>query len=329
MGDNTGIEWADATWNPVVGCQLVSPGCTNCYAMEVAARLLDGNCRTPHYAGTTQRVKGVPIWTGKVSLAPDSILTQPLRWARPRRVFVNSMGDVFADGVEWEWVAQVFGVMAAAQHHTFLVLTKRPSRAKDVLGDPSFWDLVNSCAEIYAFEFSDPHARRKDDPRATAAEGDVTQPLPNVWLGVSVEDQRRADERVPVLLDTPAAVRWVSAEPLLGPVDFRNFRDGPNWDESVRYDALSGVWRTGPRDEEGVQAERLDWVVAGGESGRGARPAHPNWFRSLRDQCAGAGVPFFFKQWGEWDEGAERVGKARAGRLLDGVTHDAYPEAQS
>jgi protein gp37 len=312
VADDTGIEWADATWNPVVGCSVLSPGCTHCYAMRFAAARLDGNPKTPHYLGTTQRVNGQPVWTGRLGLAPEHVWTQPLRWKRPRRIFVNSMGDLFHENVPPGWLDHAFDVMARASQHTFLILTKRAERARDWLSAP--------------------------ETRLTVT-GDWASrpwPLPNVWLGVSVEDQRRADERVPVLLDTPAAVRFVSAEPLLGPIEFRR-RDGS---ESTCW--LSGSFS----DTESGRAGRcvhggIDWVIAGGESGKDARPMHPDWARGLRDQCAAAGVPFFFKQWGEWapHDGRRlpsihtfddctrvfRVGKTAAGRHLDGVTHDAFP----
>jgi protein gp37 len=304
VGDATGIEWTDATWNPVVGCSVLSPGCTHCYAMQVAAARLDGNAKTPHYLGTTQRVNGAAVWSGKVAAAPDHIWEQPLRWKTPRRVFVNSMGDLFHAMVSLDQIDRAFAIMVSAPQHTFQILTKRPDVMKAYMAKNRTAALIDAGAHR-AFSW----------------------PPKNVWLGVSCEDQRRADERVPVLLDTPAAVRFVSAEPLLGPVDFVVPYAGAN------VDALRGAAPGIPK---------LDWVIVGGESGRDARPMHPDWVRRIRDNCAAAGVPFFFKQWGEWSPylrppraakhwfddgpGACRVGKKVAGRLLDCVTHDAFPE---
>lgn len=332
MGDNTGIEWCEATWNPVVGCSLVSLGCTNCYAMSQAARLLDGNPKTPHYAGTTQPSKGGPVWTGKVAIAPDHIMKQPLKWTRPRVIFVNSMGDLFHNRVPDSWIDQVFAIMALCPHHTFQVLTKRPERmlayfddpehrAKEIggaLGDMLDGDWIWGDGKQYRQPIqamiSLAYGLSPDD-QGFAMEDFL--PLPNVWLGTSVEDQRRAVERLPFLVQVPAAVRFVSGEPLLGEVDLSRWLG---------------------------EMPKIDWVIAGGESGKGARPMHPDWARSLRDQCAAAGVPFFFKQWGEWgplmskgahgplpyhvESGCVRFGKKAAGSLLDGREHKAMPELE-
>lgn len=317
----TAIEWTDETWNPIVGCSVVSPGCTNCYAMKTAAARLDGNPATPHYAGTTKQTNGGAVWTGRVMLAPDHILEKPLRWKSPRRIFVNSMGDLFHWAVPDEWIDRVFAVMALAPQHTFQVLTKRAHRMR---------------AYMVAM-------------RGVGTLHERPWPLPNVWLGVSAEDQARADERIPELLATPAAVHFVSAEPLLGPIDFTDI--SPNGIQQIN--ALSGHSRTPDTDA----FARLGWIIVGGESGPGARPMHPDWARAIRDQCAAAGTAFFFKQWGEWRTGEGRsgfsvgvklnggknfktvswdndkhavfVGKSRAGRLLDGRLHDAFPERTS
>jgi protein gp37 len=262
----TGIEWTDETWNPVTGCTKVSQGCKHCYAERVSARF------------------GKDF--SQITLHPERLAT-PLLWKKPRRVFVNSMSDLFHESVPDEFIAAVFATMLYARQHTFQVLTKRPERMRFLLGSTAFrllveddyYGMADVAAEILGRrgEF-DPLCRRKDDIRAY----DPGWPLPNVWLGVSVEDQATADERIPLLLDTPAAVRFVSYEPALGPVDF------------TRIDMGSDIctvlgW-----------SKNVDWIIAGGESGSNARPAHPDWFRSVRDQCAAASVPFFFKQWGEW-----------------------------
>lgn len=347
MGDNSGIEWTDATWNPVVGCSVVSPGCTNCYAMKMAARLEAmapkpdgrGNHGLIHYEGTTQHSRAGAVWTGKVALAPDPILLAPLRWRRPRRIFVNSMGDLFHESVPDEWIDKVFAVMALAPQHTFQVLTKRARRMRAYMTSNERTGDFEPMMRII-------EAARKIRPDNLYNMTDW--PLPNVWLGVSVEDQTRANERIPDLLATPTAVRFVSAEPLLGPINLRRIRIAPNHHTII--DALDGYAMV---DTPGRERERtmLDWVIAGGESGPHARPMHSAWVRSLRDQCATAGVPFFFKQWGEWlpiafvgdgprlqlkdhhtfPDGTmvRRVGKRVAGRLLDDRTHDAFPTAHS
>jgi protein gp37 len=498
MADQTQIEWTDATWNPIVGCSIVSKGCTNCYAMKVAGARLDGNPNTPHYAGTTTKTKAGPVWTGKVALAPEATLLKPLSWKKPRRIFVNSMGDLFAEGVPDEWIDKVFAVMAIASQHVFQVLTKRPDRMRDYarsrFGGPGELWLEGAIAAI---------AGSNSD-----VGGVPDEPLSNVHLGVSVEDQATANERIPILLDTPAAVRWISAEPLLSRVDLSNwFNDrkrksifGPSgawpfqgrsrrnlaagqvdWrrgsSEPDLYPALSrgdefgGKGELSPGDVQGreftssslrssdhldgceppsdpardggepyrrqqdqqhagqprtrhastectaqshasetekersaggqefvgsfdgrssaentrnlgsksdepardigtlrreaadgferdnasdLEASSLDWVVVGGESGPDSRPMHPDWARALRDQCEAAGVPFHFKQWGDWVEVDDdtpavplvrclsatphpvaaseartafmaRVGKTRAGRTLDGRLHDGRP----
>ncbi|WGD31249.1 phage Gp37/Gp68 family protein [Ancylobacter sp. WKF20] len=365
MADRTGIEWTDATWNPIVGCSLASPGCTNCYAMPMAARI-EAMQPGSHYAGTTQPGNAGAVWSGKVALAPEHILTQPLRWRRPRRIFVNSMGDLFHESIPDEWIDHVFAIMALCPQHTFQVLTKRSARMREYLTGPAAFQRVDEL--LFAEEW--PVLPKPFDTIAAAAnmtpfarEGF----LRNVWLGVSTEDQRRADERVPDLLATPAAIRFVSAEPLLGALNLRslNERRGDRGTITDWHDALAGL-QFGRSQSE---TAKLDLVIAGGENG--PRPMHPDWARSLRDQCAAADVLFFFKQWGTWevavdrerddpdwrldysrkfaDGGAtkwlnlaggcgfhgarfhvmRRVAKARAGRLLDGVEHNALPEVRS
>jgi protein gp37 len=288
MSDKTRIEWTDATWNPVTGCTKVSDGCKHCYAEREWARIAAPRAKPNRYTGrkfTDVREHG-------------DILDQPLRWRRPRRIFVNSMSDLFHPDVSALFVADVFAVMAACPQHTFQVLTKRAGLMQALLDDPRFRAVAEESLALYT-----------DAP--------LIWPLPNVWLGVSVEDQATADQRIPLLIDTPTHRRWVSCEPLLGPVDLTA------WAELGGFDTTLGISNPG-----------LDWVVAGGESGPKARPMHPDWVRGLRDQCAAADVPFLFKQWGEWlpderdPEMWHKVGKKAAGRLLDGVLHDGYPRAQ-
>jgi protein gp37 len=213
MGHNTGIEWTDDTWNPIVGCSVVSPGCTNCYAMRQAGTRLDGNPATPLYAGTTQRSKAGPVWTGKVALATDKTLLAPLRWRAPRRIFVNSMGDLFHEAVPDEWIDRVFAVMALAPQHTFQVLTKRSKRLR------AWFAGTEDTGDAFTRILSRAPKMMEGGDDWWDFLSDRGWPLPNVWLGVSAEDQPRADERIPDLLATPAAVRFVSAEPLLGAID--------------------------------------------------------------------------------------------------------------
>lgn len=358
MADKTRIEWADATLNYINGCSVLSPGCTNCYAMRLAGGRLQHH---PSRAGLTAPSKAGPVWTGEVR-AHEPALLQALRWKAPRRIFWNAHGDTFHDKVPDAWIDKLFAVCALTPQHTHMILTKRPARMREYFthdGGFGRWGHIEQ------------HARRmaKVPPGRTLAHFGESN-LPNVWLGTSVEDQTRADERVPDLLATPAAVRWISAEPLLGPVDLRWIAE-PDDEKDGVIDALLGCnWierengeefrpaRPGHQDrimhrwvcssEADILANRkLDWVVVGGESGPGARPMHPDWVRSLRDQCLAAGVPFFFKQWGEWcPKGQEpadtpvdvtrsvfldpkvvmyRTGKKASGRLLDGRTWDELP----
>lgn len=216
----------------------------------------------PSRAGLTRDTKAGPVWTGEVRFN-EQWLDQPLRWREPRRIFVCAHGDLFAEGVPDEWIDRVFAVMALAPQHTFQVLTKRAARMRDY--------CVARSAAITTRHYLG-----------------FRLPLNNVWLGVSVEDQARADERIPLLLDTPAAKRFISAEPLLGPLDLTTI-DLPDGDTYI--EPLAGT-----EGEEGEQWPRLDWVIVGGESGPGARPMHLDWARSLRDQCVAAGTAFFMKQ---------------------------------
>jgi len=316
MSAATKIEWtrgddgaAGATWNVVTGCDEVSEGCDNCYAKTFAERW--------------RGVPGHPFEQGfDVRLWPER-LTLPLSWRKPRRVFVNSMSDLWHDQVEMDLIAQAFAVMAVAERHTFQVLTKRPGRMHSMLADERFWELVRGAAAELG-------------PTTVTVLAIEQRRLPNLWLGVSVESEKWAPVRLDKLAATTVgAVRFASCEPLLGKLD------------------LSPWLGAG-----------LDWVIAGGESGPGARPMHPEWARSLREQCAAAKVAFFFKQWGAFapeelgawvaedgsprgaisllDRGGRgwngmealapadavwmrRVGKGRAGRVLDGRTWDEFP----
>jgi protein gp37 len=322
MGDKTGIQWTDATWNPVRGCSRTiargasQSGCGDgtgggCYAEAMAGRFCGPG---QPYEGLVRATPKGPRWTGVVRMVPEH-LADPLRWRRPRRVFVNSMSDLFHEALTNEQIAAVFGVMAAAPQHTFQVLTKRAERMRDWFRWASAQrgrDARVLCSQIAS--------ELVDGVRWDFALGERSWPLPNVWLGVSVENQAAADERIPLLLETPAAVRFLSCEPLLGPVDIK-FGLG-------QYIDKHGNWR---------QGEGVGWVIAGCESGTGARPAKVAWYRTLRDQCAAAGVPFFLKQAAEgYDDtlgdgvvegmlSSRKAGGVIGLPYLDGVQHAAFP----
>jgi protein gp37 len=241
VGDNSAIEWTDATWNPVTGCTKVSPGCAHCYAETFAERF--------------RGVRAHPYEQGfDLTLRPER-LDLPLKWSRPRLIFVNSMSDLFHEDVPDDFIVSTFNTMREASQHTFQVLTKRPHR--------------------------------------TASIAPLLAPWPkNVWMGTSVEN-RRWTCRIDALRKVPASVRFLSCEPLLGPLQLD----------------LAGI----------------HWVIVGGESGPRARPMKPEWAESIREQCQTQGVPFFFKQWGAYDCNGRRVGKGRAGRMLGGRTWDGMP----
>lgn len=357
------IEWTDETWNPVVGCTRVSPGCEHCYAEVMAARqvlMSEAQGRRSVYLRVvdTKRRR----WTRDVELLSER-LADPLGYKPGTRVFVVSMGDPFHDGVPFEFLEQMWAVMARSPA-TFQVLTKRPGRMLEFLE----WLAARERTVVVGSHALPPIA-------ATLALRQLDA-LPNVWLGVSVEDQQRADERIPLLLQAPAAVRFLSCEPLLGPVDLGlcgvtcscrtgcdRHRGKGRWVRllhGVRPDFAflpgsgepvgAGIYRAHSNSHGALSVRRpdgsllgikpaefeflpqLDWVIVGGESGPKARPMGHTFVpfdplpggdlvRSLRDQCGDAGVAFFFKQWGG-------VNKAKAGRLLDGRTHDAMPEVR-
>lgn len=272
MADRTKIEWSDATWNPISGCTRVSPGCTNCYVDWAPPFRIEGR----HFVDRDgARSHAVGSSTG-LQLHPDR-LTQPLRWVRPRRIFVNSLSDLFWDAVPVEFVAEVFAVMAHCPRHTFLCLTKRHGRMRSLLSSERWLLLVGAAM------------RRLGLGEVDAALA-VEWPLRQVWLGCTVENQTWADRRIPALLDTPAAVRFLSCEPMLGPVRLCSC-DGAHYEhQSHPFLVDAGC---------AVHGEvRIGWVIAGGESGPNARRMDPGWVIDLRDQCDQFGIPFFFKQAG-------------------------------
>ncbi|MBL4665370.1 MAG: phage Gp37/Gp68 family protein [Nitrospinaceae bacterium] len=291
MGKTT-IGWTDETWNPVTGCDKVSRGCKNCYAGQLAETRLK---HTDAYKNG---------FFGNV-IMHYSRLSQPLKWTKPRMIFVDSMGDLFHEQVPFPFIDDVFHVMAKASQHTFQILTKRPDRALD-------WSM------------SAPQRQ------ARSREPYKNWPLPNVWMGTSCEDQKSYNLRAGVLVQIPAVVRFLSLEPLVGPIKLKR-RFGFN-----KY----GYYFHGNLPEDGIHQ-----VIVGGESGHKAVPMRPDWARSIRDECKEFDIPFFFKQWGQWapndyealeagrkyrrlDEKnfACMVGKKKAGRMLDGVEHNGYPK---
>lgn len=307
---NSNIEWTDHTFNPWE-CSKVSPGCAHCYAENRNARF--GGGTAPNWGpGAPRRRTSAANWR------------QPLLWDRKRawevsdaeacgrdpgpspRVFCASLADWLDDEVPVEWLADLLDLIRRTPNLDWLLLTKRPKN----------WEMRIDKVTTFLAE------TRPDD--ASGTPHDCTQGMvhswtngvapENVWLGTTVEDQQRADERIPILLSIPARVRFLSCEPLIGPVDLMSACDV----------ALgSGDSRTVPA-VDGI-GQHIHWVICGGESGRKARPMHPDWARSLRDQCDAAGVAFFFKQWGEHDASGKRVGKPAAGRTLDDCEHNAFP----
>jgi len=259
----THIQWTDETWNCVSGCTRISPGCDHCYIE-----------RTPPFRMAGRRFDGQGIGsTTGVTLHPER-LAKPLGWRKPRRVFVNSLADLFHEAVPDEYIVRVYATMAMAPRHTFQVLTKRPARMRALLSSAEFQGAVQG-------------ARLSQVGLAAAWS---RWPLPNVWAGVSVESQKWADKRIPILAETPAAVRWLSCEPLLSFVNLQAYLQGIAYGSTAMGLGIGGQMMTwGPG---------IDWVVVGGESGPGARPMDPDWARSLVEQCRRAEVPVFVKQLG-------------------------------
>lgn len=361
MGDHCTIEWVvavarqlnavPASLNPIRGCSRQSEACRNCYAAGIAHRF--GHKGNGVYAGLTDLdPNGTPRFNGTLRWVPE-VLTTAIKAKRSRVYFVCDMSDLFHDRVDQDWIDQVFAMMTLCRHHTFLLLTKRPDRMRRYLTDPETPRRV----AVYADVLGGQSMRAGDLHFGLMVSGNVCDgllnwPLPNVWIGATVEDQDAANSRIPHLLAAPAVKRFLSCEPLLGPVDLfpvafspcQNSADMSMDPETGAYECCNRCDFTGISDEMAV-----DWIIAGGESGPSARPASPDWFRSLRQQCE-VGVPFFFKQWGEWlpsddvpseqQESLElqnrdadvagsvvfRVGKKAAGRVLDGRTWDEVPE---
>lgn len=371
----TKIEWATDTWNPITGCTPISEGCQNCYASRMSKRL----------AGRCGYEKDNPF---RVTRHPDK-MDEPFRWRKPRRIFVCSMGDLFHPDVEDWMLDEIFGVILGCRilnntpDHVFMVLTKRPDRMQSYFAARTPVELLRSWADACPCYTDDPDVTVEDvvysatchdwDQNGRNSNGseykpwgylDRVWPLPNLWLGVTAENQARADERIPFLLQIPAVKRFVSIEPVLGPVDLTKIP----WIEDPiipgdRRNALHEIWD--PAFPIRLTRHKIDWIICGGETGIGARPLHPQWAQSLRDQCQAAEAPFFFKSWGDWQNGSAldtnakhlivlrngetvepgnepsitqrdnwqylrpvmmaRVGKKKTGRLLDGQEWSQSP----
>lgn len=348
------IEWTEETWNPTVGCSEASTGCKNCYAKSMTHRLGHNPKMGDRYTGlTTKKKNGKVDFTGELRLN-EAALLKPLKKKKPTMYFVNSMSDLFHENVPFEWIDKVFAVMTLCPQHTFQILTKRAERMKE------YFDSLHNNNE-HKFRLSQIKIGRWNSWSKLLNFAKYSRPLPNVWLGVSVENQTQAIKRIPYLLKTPAAVRFVSAEPLLGKIDFTSIFQKEVNGVKCYLDALKGFdWWYDAYEMEGDykwHGAKLDWIIVGGESGHGARPMHPDWVRSIRDQCKESGVPFFFKQWGDYKPliqknsvvimpsdiimneyghinckidigryvGFSKVGKKEAGNLLDGEQYLQMP----
>jgi protein gp37 len=301
-----GISWTDTTWNPVRGCSRVSPGCDHCYAMGQAHRFSGAGGA---YEGLTTIRRGKVDWSGVARFVPKE-LDKPLRWRKPQRIFVNSMSDLFHHSLTNEEIAAVFGVMAAAPRHTFQILTKRPERMVE------WFKWVNSEPTGLRHRRRWPNFTCADNAstallRSTwmggplQVNGSEQWPLPHVWLGVSVENQATADERIPLLLKCPAAVRFISAEPLLGPIDLTDIVTRVSPGVEHHRDAL--YCDVDAEDDKDWHGATLGWVIAGGESGPGARPCALEWLESVVAQCRAARVPCFVKQLGSYVVSEQRA----------------------
>lgn len=302
MATRTDIGWVrnpdgtpGMTWNIVIGCDKVSEGCDGCYAIGQAHM----RAAHPHpkvaaaFAGLTHRTDDGVDWTGRVNILYDR-LSLPFGWRKRRGVFLNSLADLFHPDVPEWFIVQAFAVMAVTGRHTYTILTKRPARMRSILSRRDFWETVGRQARDYSYATPGAQNHLPDGrPVDNLDTWSNLDRLPNVWLGVSVENQYWADIRVPQLLHTPGALRFLSCEPLLGPIDLKQAVITMGSERGHGLTASYVHWGCCER------FHGLDWVIVGGESGSGARPMHPDWARSLRDQCRER-VPYFFKQWGAW-----------------------------
>ncbi|HTV33660.1 MAG TPA: phage Gp37/Gp68 family protein [Methylocella sp.] len=299
------IEWADAIWDPLVGCSRKSAACRHCYAEALTA----ASAQDAQWGlGYAEIGPAGPAWTGKIALRDDR-LTLPLTWDTPRRILVNALSDLFHESAQNEVTDRIFAIMALCPHHIFEILTKRPKIMQAYITEPATPARIAKVMDEIA-------------PQDSSHSLSVW-PLKHLWLGVTAENQKEAERRIPVLLETPAALRFVAAEPLLEALDLK-----------------AGIWlrdatETGPASGSGP---RIDWVVAGGEIGAEAKACHPDWARSLRDQCIKGGTAFFWRQWGDYVPNAgvtaepvsgalsfTPLGSGPVQRTLDGVLHEAFP----
>ena len=309
MASKSNIEWTGGTWNPTYGCDKVSAGCKNCYAMRDVYRI--GCAHPDKYGGLVEMRTSGPEWTGKLKMAPDKV-DLPLRWKDPRKIFVNSLSDLFHNKIPFDFIDDCFVTMLLAERHTFQVLTKRPENMSEYFEharERITEKLIDKIDKTGWAKFSS----SKDGKRSRkwveewVAEG--AWPLPNVWLGVSVEDQDSAYRRIPFLHTIPAAVKWLSMEPLLAET-----RLNIGMDDATTRDLI-------------------DWVVVGGESGPKARPLKSEWVDIIHEDCERIGIPFHFKQWGRFDNNPDQKdptaknngGKAKGGRTYQGKLWDEEP----
>ena len=342
------IAWTEQTWNPIIGCSRISSGCENCYAEKMANRLafIDNTAyyrnvvKFDNYVGGNEfenKDKWFDeVWNGKTHFV-KSQLEKPFKWKNPRMIFVCSMGDLFHESVPFEWIDEVIARIAISDQHIFQLLTKRPDRMRD-----------------YFSEFREDQIRNIwwNKYKIYTTQKRYVQIPDNIWLGVTAENQIQAIKRIPTLLDIPAKIKFVSIEPMLSEINLIKLREGI----SLESNALNGECYSLEETYQDINNRKLNWVICGGESGSNARPMHPDWVRSLRDQCESANVPFFFKQWGEWiptnerkavhdneiilvPEGKgvfftanpnakvmRRIGKKKAGCLLDGKEYKQFPK---
>ncbi|MFA6400904.1 MAG: phage Gp37/Gp68 family protein [Salinivirgaceae bacterium] len=278
---STKIEWTNETWNPIIGCSPVSPGCKNCYAEKMAFRLgsmkLERCISALNYSVVVNwKTKK---WNGKTQFVSQAI-EKPLSWRKPRMIFVCSMGDLFHESVPFEWIDKVMAVIACTPQHTYQILTKRPHRMAEYFNQGKEMLIARWEDAVYELGLCD----KNDDPDAAACHvnnrADREWPLKNIWLGVTAENQEMVNKRVPFLLNIPAAIRFVSVEPMLGAVDLSIY--------------MATGWTEPPYDDI------INWVICGGESGINARPVNHNWVENLKNQCNKYETCLFFKQWGEW-----------------------------
>ncbi|HAN19652.1 MAG: hypothetical protein A2X13_14570 [Bacteroidetes bacterium GWC2_33_15] len=308
----TKIEWTNETWNPIIGCSKISEGCKNCYAEKMANRLAymaikqsNSDFLNINGIGAYTLVTLDGKWNGKTKLVP-SAFKKPLEWKKPRMIFICSMGDLFHEYVPFEWIDAVFAITQKCMHHTFQVLTKRPERMLEYFKSRG-----------------------------------ITNPYLNVWLGVTTENKEEANKRIPVLLNIPAAIRFVSVEPMLSNIQLSGYTD-----EGYENLLTGDVFCEGMN--EPTKRNKIDWVICGGESGTNARPMHPDWVESLQNQCKETNTPFFFKSWGEWahihvllcnakgikgkkwynidpETALCKIGKSKTGNLIDGKEYKQFP----